>query len=306
VDGVLSGSNAVGGGTITAYSTPVWIGSHGNLTSERLEGRVDEVRIHDQAVDPAELNLIPGVDPAPGQVADFAASDGEDGQSVLTWTNPSDGDLAQVVVQRKLGGYPTSHTDGTNVYTSSSPTAGGGVNTTDTGLTNGTTYYYAVFSRDTANQWNDTVTEGSNADTGRPSEPGAVELVGYWQLNEGSGSTASDSSGNGNDGTVVGASWTTSADGSGALSFDGEDDYVEVPNATSLNPASGLTLEAWVRLDTLSHKHVIVEKANTSHTPPYYQYSMIVRSSGDIQLSIALNGQFTWLTSTVNLVVGQW
>ena len=44
----------------------------------------------------------------------------------------------------------------------------------------------------------------------------------WWEFNEGSGSTAGDSSGHGYDGTVVGATWIT-----GGLSFDGTNDYVE-------------------------------------------------------------------------------
>ena len=55
-------------------------------------------------------------------------------------------------------------------------------------------------------------------------------LVGYWKFDEGSGTTASDSSGYGNTGTLsTGASapgWTTGKVG-GALSFDGVDDYVD-------------------------------------------------------------------------------
>jgi len=52
-----------------------------------------------------------------------------------------------------------------------------------------------------------------------------TSLVGYWQFDEGSGTTATDSSGNGNNGTINGATWVDGKLGK-ALSFDGIDDYV--------------------------------------------------------------------------------
>jgi len=99
----------------------------------------------------------------PALIQDFSASDGEDGQSTLSWTNPPDNDLAEVVV-RRTDGYPSDHTDGDLVYQDTSPTPGASVEHVDTGLANGTTYYYAVFSRDTTGNWNDQVVEGKNAD----------------------------------------------------------------------------------------------------------------------------------------------
>ena len=48
----------------------------------------------------------------------------------------------------------------------------------------------------------------------------------YWKLDEGSGDTAYDSSGNGYDGTIYGAIWTTGYSGY-ALDFDGVNDYVD-------------------------------------------------------------------------------
>ena len=101
----------------------------------------------------------------PALIQDFQATDGEDGKSTLTWTNPPDADLAEVVVRRKTDGYPADHTDGDLIYQDTSPASGHAVSHTDTGLTNGTTYYYAVFSRDAAGNWNDEVVEGKNADT---------------------------------------------------------------------------------------------------------------------------------------------
>ncbi|MBC7097582.1 PD40 domain-containing protein, partial [Candidatus Bipolaricaulota bacterium] len=105
----------------------------------------------------------------PALIQNFTASDGENGQSRLAWTNPPDDDLAEVVVRRKTESYPSDHTDGELVYDNAALTPGVAVEYVDTGLANGTTYYYAVFSRDTAGNWNDQVVEGKNADTATPS-----------------------------------------------------------------------------------------------------------------------------------------
>jgi len=70
-------------------------------------------------------------------------------------------------------------------------------------------------------------------------------LAGYWEFDEGTGSIAADSSGNKNDGTLInGPTWTTGKIGN-ALSFDGVDDYVEVPRSSSLKIGEQITLEAW-------------------------------------------------------------
>ncbi len=45
-------------------------------------------------------------------------------------------------------------------------------------------------------------------------------LVGWWRFDEGSGTIAGDSSGNGNNGTIYGATWVAGKYGQ-ALSFDG-------------------------------------------------------------------------------------
>jgi RHS repeat-associated protein len=58
-------------------------------------------------------------------------------------------------------------------------------------------------------------------------------LVGYWNFDEGTGSISHDVSGNGNDGTIYGAQWTSGISG-GGLYFDG-DDYVEIPDNSNIN-----------------------------------------------------------------------
>ncbi|MHC4168510.1 MAG: hypothetical protein ACYSWQ_16280 [Planctomycetota bacterium] len=63
----------------------------------------------------------------------------------------------------------------------------------------------------------------------------SADLVGHWRFDEGSGTTAFDSSGNGNDGTLNGGpNWVVGYLG-GALEFDGSDDWVDCGNDPSLD-----------------------------------------------------------------------
>ena len=71
-------------------------------------------------------------------------------------------------------------------------------------------------------------------------------LVGYWRFDEETGSTAKDSSPYGNDGTIYGATRVRGIIGK-ALSFDGVDDYVEVPDSESLDITDEITIEVWVK-----------------------------------------------------------
>ena len=55
-------------------------------------------------------------------------------------------------------------------------------------------------------------------------------LVGYWNFNEGSGNTITDLSGNGNNGTINGASWSTDAPSQYANNCTSTDDVVVTVN----------------------------------------------------------------------------
>ena len=83
-------------------------------------------------------------------------------------------------------------------------------------------------------------------------------LVGYWSFDDWA-NPARDDSGNGHDGTVHGATWTTGKFG-GALSFDGMRDYVTVPDDAALNILGDLTISAWVYLTRTGSYQAIVTK----------------------------------------------
>ena len=76
-------------------------------------------------------------------------------------------------------------------------------------------------------------------------------LVGYWNFDEGSGTVANDTSGSGNNGTINGASWIAGKIGSGALSFDGTGNYVNLgsPSSLDFSQENAFTISAWVYPD---------------------------------------------------------
>ena len=83
----------------------------------------------------------------------------------------------------------------------------------------------------------------------------APKRVGCWKLDEGSGMTAYDSSGNGNSGSVNGASWISGKYGN-ALTFrgDGYSDYVAFP--ASITAFGGdYTIMVWFRNSDLDLTH---------------------------------------------------
>jgi len=86
-----------------------------------------------------------------------------------------------------------------------------------------------------------------------------ADLVGHWRLDEGSGNTVSDSSGYGNDGTIVDnpvwdTKWVTGVSGS-ALEFygvgtvTGNGDYIDCGNDASLDITGPTSIALWIRPD---------------------------------------------------------
>jgi len=127
-------------------------------------------------------------------------------------------------------------------------------------------------------------------------------LVGYWNMDEGTGTTAYDGSDEGNDGTLIGGpKWTADssplaggAGGGSALQFDGVDDYVDCGNDESLNITDVITIEAWIKwtIDpstTSDNWPTIVNRANDngyrlahSQTATYFEFGVIKASGGYI------------------------
>lgn len=80
-----------------------------------------------------------------------------------------------------------------------------------------------------------------------------MKAAGIYRFEEGSGSTAKDDSFNGNDGTIVGATYSSDTYNdevsSYSLEFDGVDDYVETGNPN--NAFNPLTISFWFNPDNV-------------------------------------------------------
>jgi PKD repeat protein len=80
-------------------------------------------------------------------------------------------------------------------------------------------------------------------------------LVASYYFNSATATVLTDVSGNGNNGTIAGATWSTTAHtgDTSSLYFNGTNALVSVANASSLNLTTGMTLEAWVDPTTVSN-----------------------------------------------------
>ncbi len=108
------------------------------------------------------------------------------------------------------------------------------------------------------------------ANTGPPG------LVAAYSLDEGSGTTANDSSGNHNTGTVANAAWVAGKYGS-ALAFTGAaNSMVTISDSPSLDLTTGMTLEAWVNPASLNQNWdaaISKDHKNSSNDISYALYA---------------------------------
>jgi len=142
-------------------------------------------------------------------------------------------------------------------------------------------------------------------------------VVGSWHFDEGSGTTAYDSSGNDNDGSLTNMDPATAwVDGKfdKALEFDGIDDYVDCGNDPSLDLPGPLSIEAWIKWtidpsDTSDPWPTIVNRNDDygyrlAHTQnaDYFEFGVIEGSEGRVQsLTSPTQGVWYHLVGTYDL-----
>lgn len=216
--------------------------------NEFFAGVIDEVRIYNRALTAAELQADmsspaggagQGTASAPA-TADTAAPSAPGSLSAKA-SSLSQLNLAWGASSDAVGvtGYRLERCQGAGCTTFTQVAAPSVSSFSDTGLTANTPYTYRVRAVDAA---------GNLSGYSAPAtfNTATFGLVAAYNFNEGSGTTVTDASGNGNTGTISGATWASSGKFGNALVFNGTGAQVTVPNAASLQLTNGMTLEAWV------------------------------------------------------------
>jgi len=139
--------------------------------------------------------------------------------------------------------------------------------------------------------------------TARAADP---DLVGWWRFDEGSGTTAADFSGNGNDGTLQSdTAWVTGHLGK-AMEFDGVDDYVDVPHSETLMPENEVTVMAWIYAERHGGPGTegwqgVIAKGNTVRS-----YSLYTESGGGLHFSTTSAGAYVGTVSSGQVPLNEW
>jgi pectin methylesterase-like acyl-CoA thioesterase len=185
-------------------------------------------------------------------------------QAVLSWTAASG--ATSYNVKRSL-------TSGSGYATVTNVT---GTSVVDSGLSNGTTYYYVVSA----------LSAGGESENSGEVSVTPTDLFGYWKFDETSGTTAADSSG-GNPGTLQsGATWTSGII-SNAVHLDGTTNgYLSFP-AGLVGSLNDFSVSTWVKLDTNATWSRVFDFGSGTST---YMFLSPASGSGTMRYAITTSG----------------
>jgi hypothetical protein len=124
--------------------------------------------------------------------------------------------------------------------------------------------------------------------------------VGWWPFNEGSGTTVFDVSGLGNHGTTFGGATWTAGLNSYALDLDGTDDYALVPDHSTLDLTSGITMATWIRPEVVGTQYLIKKAVMNAAGGDGYELSLSGVAPGKpfVRFNQVANGNLYRLDAT--------
>ncbi|MFB0555799.1 MAG: LamG-like jellyroll fold domain-containing protein, partial [Phycisphaerae bacterium] len=124
------------------------------------------------------------------------------------------------------------------------------------------------------------------------------DLIGCWRFDEGSGTTAFDSSGNGNDGIIEGdALWVPGKFG-GALEFNGQNARVVAPHIPL--DSRSFTITMWVYPVLYTGEQVVISQVQSNSTNTSLHYRIYGPGSGRVRMGFYSNDLDTTTTLDEN------
>ena len=90
-----------------------------------------------------------------------------------------------------------------------------------------------------------------------------AKTVAHLKLDETSGITAQDNTGNFNNGVISGASRITGLQGN-SLSFNGASDFINIGNNTSLQITDDITVAVWIKSSTVGANNIVISKYDSA------------------------------------------
>ena len=246
-------------------------------------------------------NIGPVSNTASATVADATAPSapgasravGGAGQAALSWAASTDnvGVLATTSTARPRAASPRAA--GNRIAQPTGPSY------TDTGLAAGT-YFYRVTAEDAAGN----ISAASAQATASVAAPPAIGLVAAYGFDAGSGTATADQSGNGNNGSLSDATWAGATAGKfgNALCFNGSSSFVTIPDSSTLDLTTGMTLEAWVRPTTLASWNTVIFKER----PGDYAYALYANTGTTARPRNMYNGGDHDIRGTAQVATGAW
>jgi hypothetical protein len=218
----------------------LWIGN-ASLMSRTFNGIIDDPRIYNRVLTPAEvMNLFtttppPPADNTPPSVGLTAPSNGTTVAGTVTVSANASDNIGVTGVQFKLDGNNLGAEVTTAPYSFSWNTA--------TAL-DGTHVLTAVARDGSANT---TLSDSISVTVNNAVPDLSANLRASWPMEEGSGTTTADATGNGSNGTISGpVTWSVGRAGNSALRFNGISGIVTAGTSPAVANLPALTFSAWI------------------------------------------------------------
>jgi fibronectin type 3 domain-containing protein len=266
-DGDNFGFSATALGDLDADGvTDLAVGAYGDDDGGTDRGAVYVLFLQAPPAAPANLTATPG-----------------DGQISLLWNANSESDLHKYNLYRDTSSPATTLVDS---VVGSPPDTG----YNDTGLSNGTRYYYRI-----------TAVDNAQNESGYSSEvvvrPGSG-LIAYYPFN----GNANDESSNANHGTVNGPSLAADKFGNpnSAYDFDGTNDYISIPDNADQRIRPPLSISCWINADGLLNKDILC-KGDAA----FRHYAMGINPGGELEFGSEGYSQ-NYIVSATTIDANEW